>query len=83
MYSRVNRILNLSRCRGPTNEHNKQAQHIRRDALLDGARGHQAVVLRQQGGHLVARHHGHRTCQGRTTQLGAPPDEGVVLNPQE
>lgn len=71
------------RCRGPVNQYNKQTQHIRGHTVLDGAGGHKAVMLRQQGGHLVARHHGHRAGQGRAAQLRAAPHEGAVPHTQE
>jgi hypothetical protein len=35
-----------------------QEEHIRRHALLDGARGDKTERLRPQGGHMVARNHG-------------------------
>ena len=60
-----------------THQHEIQARHHGRHALLDGARSGQAKGVRQQSGHLVARHHGHRAHRVR-----APlPQRGAAQGP--
>ena len=41
------------RRRGSNHEHDVEAEHLRRNALLDGAGSHQAEQLRLQSRHLV------------------------------
>lgn len=48
------------RRRRAADQHDQQEEHLRGDAVLDGARSHQAVRVRLEGGHLEPGDHGDR-----------------------
>jgi hypothetical protein len=64
-------------------QHDQQAEHVRRDALLDGAGGDQAIGVRLEGGHLESGHNRHRAGQRRTPQLRTAPDAGALPHSQK
>eukprot|EP00166_Cyanidium_caldarium_P004857 ctg_544.g307 len=49
----------------PADRGARQAHHLRRHAVLDGARAHPQPRVRRQGGRVEPRHSGHRVCRRR------------------
>lgn len=67
----------------PAFSHHDEEEHICRYAVLDGTGGHQAVWLRRQGGHLVARNHSTRAGEWRATVCRHPPHESPLPYTEE
>lgn len=67
-------------CRRPADEH--PTPHIRRDALLDGTRGHPTSRVRLQSGYVVPWNHCHRDGARRAAVSGVPPHARALPDPE-